>query len=237
MNARRILVIDDEEKIRALLRKTFESEGFDVDEAADIAAARRALSDRTPDLVTLDLNLEREDGLDLAREISTETDIPIIIITGKGDVIDRVVGLELGADDYICKPFHLREVLARVKTIFRRTSTKSRPDKSPEGLLLDGLRIDLDRMEVRDRNGAPCEVTAADIKLLRALVENPMRPLSRDRLMDLVNGTDWSPLDRTIDNQVARLRKKIERDPAHPDLIRTVRGVGYMLTERPEIDH
>ncbi|SFI28970.1 response regulator [Jannaschia pohangensis] len=233
MTPRKILIIDDETKVRTVLRKAFESEGFDVVEAGDIATARRHLTATPLDLVTLDLNLRGEDGLDLAREIRSMRQIPIIMITGKGDVIDRVVGLELGADDYIAKPFHLREVLARVKTVFRRSARDPGVPNCVESQTLDGLIIDLDRMDVRDRDGQSCEVTAADVRLLRAFVDNPLRPLSRDRLMDLVNGTDWSPLDRTIDNQVARLRKKIERDPANPELIRTVRGVGYMLAERP----
>ncbi|CTQ50352.1 response regulator [Jannaschia donghaensis] len=229
-----ILVIDDDPKVRALLSRTLEIDGFKVVEAADRASALRALTQHTPDLVTLDLNLGGEDGLDLAREIRRDLTVPIIMITGKGDVIDRIVGLELGADDYIAKPFHVREVLARVRALLRRSAKPQAPTQAGVTLMLDGLHLDLDRMVVRGRDGADCELTTADIKLLRAFVDNPVRALSRDRLMDLANGTDWTPTDRTIDNQVARLRKKIERDPTHPDLIRTVRGVGYMLTQRAE---
>lgn len=189
------------------------------------------LSEEYPDLVTLDLNLPGNDGLDVAREIRKVSTVPIVMITGKGDVIDRVVGLELGADDYIPKPFHVREVLARVKSVLRRNGPEPAPCAT--AVRLDGLTLDLDRMEVLCRDGQPCDMTTADIRLLRAFVDNPMRALSRDRLMDLTQGADWSPLDRAIDNQVARLRKKIERDPSDPQLIRTVRGVGYMLTERP----
>jgi DNA-binding response OmpR family regulator len=230
---RTILVVEDEAKVRALLRRTLEADGATVLEASDGAAARAALADHSPDLVTLDLNLEGSDGLDIARDLRRVSTVPIIMISGKGDVIDRVVGLELGADDYIAKPFHVREVLARVKSVLRRNGRASGPGANGSALRLDGLALDLDRMEVRGRDGAPCDVTTADVRLLRAFVDHPMRPLSRDRLMDLTQGTDWSPLDRAIDNQVARLRKKIERDPSDPRLIRTVRGVGYMLTERP----
>lgn len=230
-----ILVVEDDQKIRTLLRRTLETDGGNVLEAANGPEALAAVRDHRLDLVTLDLDLGETDGLDVARELRRASTVPIIMITGKGDVIDRVVGLELGADDYITKPFHVREVLARVKAVLRRGSeaTPATPDCAM--LRLDGLTLDLDRMEVMDRNGQHCEVTTADIRLLRAFVGHPLRPLSRDQLMDLTQGTEWSPLDRTIDNQVARLRKKIERDPTDPQLIRTVRGVGYMLAERPSV--
>jgi DNA-binding response OmpR family regulator len=200
-----------------------------------------AFDKHPPDLVTLDLNLNGDNGLDLARDIRRDHDVPIIMVTGKDDVIDRIVGLELGADDYITKPFHVREVLARVHSVLRRartTEARETPavaDSAGENaeLSLDGLTVFPDRMELTDRDGAPCDLTTADFKLLAAFLGHPKRPLSRERLMDLIDGPDWVPLDRTIDNQVARLRKKIERDPARPLLIKTVRGVGYMLTERP----
>ena len=234
LGGRTILVVEDDAKIRTLLRRTLEADGAEVVEAADGRTALPLLRERGADLLTLDLDLGSEDGLDVAREVRRESAVPIIMITGKGDVIDRVVGLELGADDYISKPFHVREVLARVRSVLRRgAAAPERRDGGSGVLRLDGLRLDLDRMEVTGRNGAPCEVTTADVRLLRAFVEHPMRPLSRDRLMDLTRGAEWSPLDRTIDNQVARLRRKIERHPAEPQLIRTVRGVGYMLAERP----
>ncbi|MEM8822379.1 MAG: response regulator [Pseudomonadota bacterium] len=233
--AKTILVVDDDDKICRLLRKVLESDGFKVVSASDASEARAHLDNMDLDLVTLDLDLGDEDGLDLARYIRRDRDLPIVMITGKGEVIDRVVGLELGADDYVAKPFHVREVLARIKSVLRRSDGRKQDAASATApqMALDGLTLDLDRMDVRCRDGRSCEMTTADIKLMRAFAEHPLRPLSRDRLMDLTNGTDWSPLDRTIDNQVARLRKKIERDPTHPELIRTVRGIGYMLTEAP----
>lgn len=239
MSEKRILVVDDDPKIRDLLRRCLETEAFHVDEAADRAGVQAAFDRAVPDLVTLDLNLGPEDGLDVAREIRRKSDVPIIMITGKNDVIDRVVGLELGADDYITKPFHVREVLARVRTVLRRLEARSgfvnavqdeRADMGPM-LSLDELTIDRDRMVLTDRRGEICDLTTADFKLLCAFLDNPKRPLSRDRLMDLINGPAWVPLDRAIDNQVARLRKKIERDPASPQLIKSVRGIGYSLTE------
>lgn len=239
MPGKRILVVDDDPKIRDLLRRCLEGESFHVDEAADGAAVHAAFDQAIPDLVTLDLNLGSEDGLDLAREIRRRFDVPIIMITGKDDVIDRVVGLELGADDYITKPFHVREMLARVRSVLRRAEARPGPpvaaaeDRVNLGPLLDldGLTIDRDRMILTDRQGDMCDLTTADFKLLCAFIDNPKRPLSRDRLMDLINGPAWVPLDRAIDNQVARLRKKIEREPARPLLIKSVRGIGYSLTE------
>jgi DNA-binding response OmpR family regulator len=241
MPEQRILVVDDDPKIRDLLRHCLEAAAFHVDEAESAEGVRAALKVSRPDLVTLDLNLGSQDGLEIAREIRRTSDVPIIIITGKDDIIDRVVGLELGADDYITKPFHVREMLARVRTVLRRAGnhgnstvpTQDEPSGDRNLQSLDGLTIDRDGMVLTDRDGQVCDLTTADFKLLCAFVDNPKRVLSRDRLMDLVNGTAWAPLDRAIDNQVARLRKKIERDPARALLIKTVRGIGYTLTDAP----
>ncbi len=234
-----ILVVDDDPKVRVLLRRCLESDGYRVGEATGRAGIEAAFRTKPPNLVTLDLNLGEENGLDLAREIRRDRQVPIIMVTSRDDIIDRVVGLELGADDYITKPFHVREVLARVRSVLRRATapadtTAPEPEHrpvSPELQQMDDLTIDVERMILTDRDGQPCDLTTADFKLLTAFLRNPKRPLSRDRLMDLIDGPEWVPLDRTIDNQVARLRKKIERDPSHPKLIKTVRGVGYMLTE------
>lgn len=240
MSGQRILVVDDDPKIRNLLRNCFEGEGYLVDEAWNLETLSKAFEGRVPDLMTLDLDLGREDGFDIARAVRRKHDLAIIMVTGKGDVIDRVVGLELGADDFITKPFHLREMVARVKSVLRRYEAPKQARTTAEApatpgdcrvLKLDGLSIDLDRMVLLDRSGQDCGLTTADFKLLRAFIEHPNRPLSRDRLMDLIDGPGWVPFDRTIDNQVARLRKKIEREPANPKLVKTVRGIGYMLTE------
>jgi DNA-binding response OmpR family regulator len=238
VTTKRILVVDDDAKIRTLLRRCFESDGYEVADAEGAQSVRAAFAEGDFDLVTLDLNLGAENGLDIARELRRDHDVPIFMVTGKDDVIDRVVGLELGADDYVTKPFHVREVLARVRSVLRRTAKREVPPAASKKTVdpwqcLDGLRINLDGMQLLDREGRDCALTTADFKLLAAFVGNPQRQLSRDRLMDLVNGSDWTPLDRTIDNQVARLRKKLERDPARPQLIKTVRGMGYMLTEKP----
>jgi len=226
------LVVEDDEKVRKVLRNVLEDDGFSVVEAADAETALARVDDGDYSLVTLDIQLGRDNGMDVLRRIRAVSKVPVIMVTGKDDVFDRVLGLEIGADDYITKPFHVREVLARIHAVVRRTvveDTAPKPGKNVLTYLVDGLEIVPGRMEVLDRDGADCNATTADMALLKIFLERPHRALSRDQLMDLVGGIEWSPLDRTIDNQVARLRKKIERDPAAPKLIKTVRGIGYML--------
>jgi DNA-binding response OmpR family regulator len=237
MHDAHIMVVDDDPKITKLLRSCFEDEGAVVYEASDGAQALEFAKTNNLQLITLDLNLGSDDGLEVARLIRQVSDVPIIMVTGKDDVIDRVVGLEIGADDYITKPFHIREVLARVKALLRRAGTdriRLLEDVSSSSDVgntrqFDGLVAHPDRMELIDRDGRFCELTSGDFKLLNVFLDHPKRNLSRERLMDLINGPEWAPLDRTIDNQVARLRKKIERDPSNPKLIKTVRGIGYMF--------
>lgn len=227
-----ILVVDDDPKIRLLLRRCFEGEGYRVSEAGSGSEVDAIVSAEDIDLVTLDLSLPDMDGLTIARAIRTRSSVPIIMVTGKGDMIDRVVGLELGADDYIAKPFHLREVLARVRAVLRRASERAHgtADYCDGIYSFDRWVVDLPKRELRLKSGAPCTLTTAEFGLLAALVRHPNRVLSRDQLMDLLKGQDWSPVDRSIDNLVARLRKKIEVEPQQPVLLKTVRGVGYTLT-------
>ena len=232
MSEETVLIVDDDANVRALLRKTLESDGFRACEAGNRTATLSALEDEPVSLVTLDLNLGGENGFDLAREIRRDHTVPIIMVTGRGDVIDRVVGLELGADDYIVKPFHPREMVARVRTVLRRAQAPSpamvREDGPPKQCYeFDGMRADGAKLELLDRAGAPVELTAGDFRLLEVFLSAPQRVLSRDAILDRMHGRMWSPYDRTIDNQVARLRKKIEEDPANPKLIKTVRGIGY----------
>ena len=225
-----ILVVDDDPKMRKLLRACLEADGFGVSEAGDQAAALDAMRREEVALVTLDLNLGADNGFDLAREIARDHKVPIIVVTGRGDVIDRVVGLELGADDYIVKPFHPREMVARVRTVLRRTArTVEAPAEDGQVFVFDGLRADPSRLELLDREGAVVELTGGDFRLLEVFLEAPGRILSRDTILDRRHGRCWSPYDRSIDNQVARLRKKIELDPANPRIIKTVRGIGYTM--------
>ena len=228
-----ILVVDIDPKIRNLLRRCFEGNRFKVLEAYNKKTVLATLAAGSVDLVTLDLNLDTDDGLDVAKTIRNTSTVPIIMVTAKDDVIDRVVGLEIGADDYIIKPFHLREVLARVKCVLRRSHGTVLPPKSPAATVcwaFDGMRAIPDEMKLLDRNGELIEVTSGEFKLLVAFITRPKRVLSREQLMDLTKGNSYAPMDRTIDNQMVRLRKKVERNPASPRLITTIRGMGYSFT-------
>jgi DNA-binding response OmpR family regulator len=226
-----ILVVDDDPKMRRLLRACLEADGFGVVEAGDQAAAMSALEAGPVALVTLDLNLGDESGLDVARAIGRDHRVPMIMVTGRTDVIDRVVGLELGADDYIVKPFHPREMVARVRAVLRRAGRQAEeaPAGTAELFEFDDLRADPARLELLDRSGAAVEMTAGDFRLLEVFLHAPGRVLSRDNILDRLHGRCWSPYDRSVDNQVARLRKKIEHDPANPRIIKTVRGIGYTM--------
>lgn len=226
-----ILVVDDDPKIRLLLKNCFEGEGYRVSEAGNGSDVRKyRLGD--VDLITLDLGLGDENGLEIARDVRSRSDVPIIMVTGKGEMIDRVVGLELGADDYIAKPFHVREVLARVRSVIRRSAARDGPAPAASQTPSDryrfaGWEVDFARLELRSESGVAQDLTTGELKLLEVLVKHANRVLSRDQIMDLLKGHDWSPYDRSIDNQIARLRKKIESDPENPNLIKTVRGAGY----------
>jgi DNA-binding response OmpR family regulator len=231
----RILIVDDEPEVRTLLRAGLEGEGFAVVEAADGRQAMSLIASRLPiDLVTLDLNLGGEDGLKVARELRAAKNTPMIMITGKGDAIDRVVGLELGADDYIPKPFLMREVIARIRAVLRRytggvDARSISPDSPSERFGFDGWVVDLLRREVRAPDGTARELTTAEFNLLALFLQKPGRVLSRDELMDLLKGHDWTPMDRSIDALVARLRKKLEPDSERPQFVKTVRGIGYVF--------
>ncbi len=235
----RILVVDDDPRIRRMLKTYLEGEGFRVAEAEDGAAMRRHMRGRRFNLVLLDLVIPGEDGLSLMQEIRGNSDVPIIMITGKGDPIDRVVGLEAGADDYITKPFHLREVLARLRSVLRRCAAESitgrvagAAGEAGEVLSFDGWQLDLTTRELRSPDGSDVSLTSGEFDLLAVFVTHPNRPLNRDQLMEMARDRSWTPLDRSIDTQVGRLRKKIESDPKRPSLIKTVRGVGYLFAAK-----
>lgn len=232
--AKHILIVDDEESIRSLLRECFEMDGYVVSEADNGAAAVECVGKGDVDLVTLDLKLGGENGLEIAREVRTKCNVPIVMITGKGDTIDRIVGLELGADDYIAKPFHVREVLARVRAVMRRYESVAPPAESgaPSSVDIfsfDRWRLDTAKRELKDDGGAEQPLTTAEFNMLKTFVERPGRTLTRDNIMDLLKGHDWSPFDRSIDTLIVRLRRKIEAQPESPKIIKTVRGVGYVF--------
>jgi DNA-binding response OmpR family regulator len=230
----RILVVEDDEQVRTLLRNRFEQEGFIVGEAVSGAETHAMLRSEPHDLVTLDLGLNGEDGLALARQIRAERNIPIIMISGKDEEIDRVVGLEVGADDYITKPFSPREVVARVRAVLRRyagpASAAATPAQAGAKLCFEGGMLDLGKREMRDAAGAQIDVTTAEFNLMELFLRHPQRVLTRDEIMTALKGIDWTPFDRSVDSAIARLRKKLEPDPAAPSYIKTVRGVGYVFS-------
>jgi len=231
MSHQHILVIDDDPQVRRMLRRCLEGEGYKVTEAGNGDQVESVLGET--DLVTLDLNLGREDGLEVARRIRHVSDVPIIMITGKGDMIDRIVGLEIGADDYIAKPFHLREVLARIRSVLRRSGPgkSSVPEQAASATIrFDGFELDLSRRTLNGPGGEEISLTTGEFDLLVVFAGHPHSVLDRDRIMDLLKGHDWAPNDRSIDNQVARLRKLIETDTRQPRLIKTIRGAGYSFT-------
>ncbi|MGB5865793.1 MAG: response regulator [Sulfitobacter sp.] len=242
-----ILVVDDDPKIRTLLRNVLEDDGFCVCEAQTEEDVLQVLANTSVSLITLDLTLGSESGIEIARKVRRTSQVPIIMVTGKDDVIDRVVGLEVGADDYITKPFHVREVIARIRSVLRRSEVpvllinamadSPKLDTQSTRFCFDGMTVVPDQMTVLDRTNTECELTSGDFKLLDVFLRRPKRVLSRDQLMDLTGGTEWSPLDRAIDNQIARLRKKIEREPSEPKLIKTVRGVGYTFACDVQVVH
>ena len=225
-----LLVVDDDPEILSLIQRYFTAQGFQVSVAADGAAMRSTLAAESVDLVLLDLGLPWEDGFDLTRYLRQQWHGSVIIVTGRGESVDRVVGLELGADDYVTKPFDLRELLARVRTVLRRTTDRGSPSVENEStLIFSGFRLDPRSHSLTDLAGAPVELTSGEFALLRILVEHANRVLSRDDLMTRLHGRDTGPFDRAIDVQISRLRRKIEIDPTRPDIIKSVRGAGYLF--------
>jgi DNA-binding response OmpR family regulator len=229
--------VDDEPAICSILRSGLETEGYEVSEAGNKVELLRCLQLAPIDLIVLDLDLGGEDGLQLAREVRAQHNIPIIMITGKADAFDRVAGLEQGADDYIVKPFHIRELLMRTRSVLRRYELESVVEDAgnfvsvpAERYKFDDHVLDVPRRELKTVSGGTIDLTDAEFGLLLSFLRRPARILSRDELMHVLNGRDWSPEDRTIDGHVARLRRKIDSQSETPRLIKSVRGVGYVFT-------
>jgi len=227
-----ILVVDDDLAIQEVLKQQLSREGFRVALASSHEEMTKYIGDGMPDLIILDVLLPDTDGFSIARELRARSDVGIIMLTGKGDTVDKVVGLEIGADDYVTKPFDRRELLARVNSTLRRT--QQRQDQAPSNeksiVSFADWRMNITAHELISPKGEEVHLTHYEFQLLNAFVENVNRALSRDRIMDLVRGQDWSPLDRTVDVLVAKLRRKIEHNPKKPDFIKTVWGVGYKFT-------
>ena len=227
-----ILVVDDHREIRELVSRALTKEGFRVSVAADGKAMRKALADGRIDLIVLDLMLPGEDGLALCRALRAESNIPIIMLTAKGEEVDRVIGLEMGADDYLPKPFGSRELIARIKAVLRRSRMEAAAERrhKPKMFRFDRWVLNSEARELLREDGVAVPLSTGEYDLLLALVERPQRVLSRDQLLDLARGRSATALDRSIDTQVSRLRKKIEIDPSDPKIIQTVWGGGYIFT-------
>ena len=238
-----VLVVEDDEGIRAMLAEYLGTHGYAVAQAADGASMRAALAREVPDVVLLDVHLPGEDGLTLARFLRERHDVGIVMVTGASDVVDRVAGLEVGADDYVTKPFDLRELRARIKSVLRRVRERpavTAPAASAAGAPSAYARVpvgagmlDLASRALYDATGAEVPLTAMEFDLLRVFIERPRQVLSRDQLLTLTRNREWEPFDRSIDIRIARLRRKIEADPDRPQAIRTVRGAGYMFVPGP----
>lgn len=232
-----VLVVDDDPDITQILNRYFTSHGFKVSTASDGSQLRQVIGVETIDLVMLDLGLPGEDGLTLTRYLREHWQGPVIIVTGRGESVDRVVGLELGADDYVTKPFDLRELLARVRSVLRRASPSPAPAKpaAPASaehrrFTFDGYVLDTQSHGLFSPTGESIDLTTGEFALLRVLVEHANKVLSRDQLMTHVHGRDAGPYDRSIDVQIGRLRRKIEHDPARPQRIKSIRGAGYLFS-------
>ena len=234
-----ILVVEDDPTVRSFIEEYLGSQGYRMSGARDGTTMRHVFGKQDVDLVILDLMLPGEDGLELAREIRSESNVPIIMVTGRADIVDRVVGLEIGADDYIPKPFEARELLARVRSVLRRSQRGGNPKtevRSPQSMAaFAGWRLDMGRRQLHSPGGEEIKLTSAEFDLLAAFVNSPDKVLSRDRLLDLVYGREMFPFERSIDVLVMRLRSKIEEDRANPILIKTVRGSGYVFTPAVQI--
>ncbi len=234
-----LLCVDDDDQIRDLIARYFRGQGFRVSGARNGAELRETIAREPVDLVLLDLGLPGEDGLALTRHLREHWRGAVIIVTGRGDSVDRVVGLELGADDYVTKPFDLRELLARVRSVLRRSGSAAAPASGSvpaarSRLGFAGFVLDLATRSLFDRDGNPVALTSGEFDLLLAFVERPNRVLSRDTLMNSLHGREAGPYDRAIDMQIGRLRRKIETAPEQPALIKAVRGAGYLFAASVE---
>ena len=242
MNARtRLLVVDDDPSVRSLLRDYLEGHGFVVAEAGNGAQMREQFEREPPEIVLLDVRLPGEDGLVLARYLRERYSLGVIMVTASGDVVDRVVGLELGADDYIAKPFDLRELLARIRSVLRRLEAKApaaqgegrataEAPAAPRRFRVGRCEVDLEAHRMFEAGGGEVMLTPMEYELLAAFIANPNRVLTRDQLLMKARNREWGPFDRSVDIRIGRLRRKVEPDPAgEPRVIRTVRNAGYMF--------
>ncbi len=230
-DAARILVVDDDPGMRTLLEAYLGDSGFIVETAENGAVMWRVLEKGMPDAIVLDLMMPGEDGLSLARRLRSQSNVPILMLSARGEEIDRVVGLEMGADDYLAKPFSPRELLARLRALLRRSQAQAIPDKPADGTAFGPYQLDVSSHRLT-RDGTEVKLSTAEFALLRIFVEHPRRVMSRDTLVDMLKGYERDPYDRSIDTRVTRLRRKIEPNPGEPVYVRTVRGEGYLFNPR-----
>ena len=241
-NAWHILVVDDDPQIGDLIKDYLEQHGYRVSTARDGREMQKIMNKTKIDLVVLDLMLPGEDGLTLCKKLRADSDVMIIMLSAMGEEPDRVVGLEVGADDYVSKPFSPRELLARIKALARRTTgplaeqRKTRRLSELPNIRFKNWTLNRNRRHLIAPDGVTVPLSAGEYELLLAFIENPKRTLNRDQLLDLTRGRESGPFDRTIDVQVARLRKKIEEDPKHPQIIITMRGDGYQFDADIELE-
>ncbi len=225
----KLLLVDDEPTLREPLAEYLAGQGFSVAEAESAALARSHLAREQADLVLLDIMMPGEDGLSLTRHLVESRQIPVILLTARGEAMDRILGLEMGADDYVVKPFEPRELVARIRSVLRRVAKGSGPAAAQEDwhYLFENWRLDPLKRRLTDPQGALVPISTAEFRMLRAFLNHPRDVLDRDKLLDLVQGREAHLFDRAVDNQVSRLRRKIEIDSRNPQLILTVRGGGY----------
>jgi DNA-binding response OmpR family regulator len=237
-----ILVVEDDTFVQKALRLYLEGEGYRIS-TCDNGADMHALMAKDPaDLAIMDLKLPNDDGFELTRQLRDKYSVGIIILSSKDDSIDRVVGLEIGADDYVTKPWDERELLARIRSVMRRVSDRQQASSSSNSgeqrlITFNGWILNLDSRELKDPDGGKVELTSGEFSLLNEFIEKAGRVLSRDHLLSAIYSRDWEPFDRSIDVLVTRLRRKIEQDSRHPEIIKTLRGTGYMFAaaiKRPE---
>jgi two-component system OmpR family response regulator len=230
MLAPHLLVVDDHREIRELLQRFFVQHNYRVTVAKDGKEMKQSLSHAHIDLIVLDLMLPGEDGLTLCRDLRASSNIPIVMLTAMGDEMDKIIGLEMGADDYLAKPFNPRELLARIKAVLRRVNSLSTPIATVNLYHFAQWSIDINKRELTDKAGVIVVLSSAEFDLLRVFIDHPQRVLSRDQLLDLSKGRDGGVYDRAIDTLISRLRKKLEIDAKHPELIKTIWGGGYQFT-------
>jgi len=230
---KKVLLVDDDAKLRKLLREYLEGYGFHVLTLADGLSVAKTIREESPDMIILDIMLPKRDGLEVLKEIRMEFSVPVIMLTAKGEDADRIVGLELGADDYLPKPFNPRELLARIKAVLRRLPDRDRSEaRRDENMFIEAGSLMLNKAKqtllIEDKE---VELSSTEYKLLEALMENPNRVMSRDQLMNLARGRDFMAFDRSIDVHISKLRAKLEPDPRSPQRIKTVWGTGYMFVD------